>query len=367
MKWKVPLFKSYWDEDDIESVAKVIRRGNYWATGPEITELEDKIAKFVGTKYAVVFNSGTSALHASLLAFGVSKGDEVIVPSLSFISTANSVLFMDAKPVFADIENKTYALDAEDVKEKITSKTKGIIPVHYGGIPCHDINKIVKIAKDHNLFVLEDAAAALGAKIADKKVGRFGDATMFSFCQSKIITTGEGGAIVTGSADIYKKLKLIVSHGKNKGKYECLGYNFRMPSMNASLGISQINKIDKLINKRREVAKYYNSKLKNIKNLELIKPPKDFLLVYWIYTIIVKNNLRNELRKHLLEKEIFSKLYYDPIHLTKFYKEKFGYKKGMLPNTEKFCDNSLSLPMFPHLYKKDIDYIVRSIFEKMER
>ena len=360
---KIPLFKIYWDQDDINSVNKVIKRGTYWATGPEIELFEKKLTEYIGSKYAVVFNSGTSALHAGLVAYGVSDGDEVIVPSLTFISTANSVLFKNAKPVFADVENKTYGLDVESVKEKITSKTKGIIPVHYGGMPCHDIKAIKEIAEDHDLFVLEDAAAGLGAKISGKNVGTFGDAAMFSFCQNKIITTGEGGVITTDSKEIYKKLKLLVSHGKIGEDYESLGYNFRIPTMNAALGISQMKKANKLIDMRREAGEYYNSKLKDNPNIDLIIPPKDFFSVYWIYSLIVKNNLRNKLRQHLLKNEVFSKLYYEPIHLTKFYKEKFGYKKGILPNTENFCDNALSLPMFPHLKKVEIDYITNCIQE----
>ena len=358
---KIPLFEIYWDEDDIKAVNKIIRRGTYWATGPEIKELEEKLAEFSDVKYSVLFNSGTSALHMALSAFDIKNNDEVIVPALSFISTANSILFNNAKPVFADIENKTFGLSAESVKEKITSKTKGIIPMHYGGNLCYDIKEIVEIAKDNNLFVLEDAAAALGAKISNKKAGSFGDAAMFSFCQNKIITTGEGGAIVTDSKDMYIKLKKLVSHGQSKTNYDSLGYNLRMPTMNAALGLSQLAKIDKIIDMRRKVAKHYESGLKGSKNVELIKPPDNSFSVYWIYPILVKNNLRDELRDHLMKREVFSKLYYAPIHLTEFYKKIFGYKKGMLPNTESFCDNSLSLPMFPHLKKEEIHYITESI------
>lgn len=367
MNFNIPLFKIFWDEEDIKAVSKTIRRGTYWATGPEINEFEKKLSEYIGTKYAVVFNTGTSALHAILMAYNVKHGDEIITPSLSFVSTANSVLFTGAKPVFADVERKTYALDVESVKENITPKTKGIIPVHYGGIPCNDIKKIIDIAKDNNLFVLEDAAAALGAKIGNKKVGNFGDSTMFSFCQNKIITTGEGGVIVTDSKDTYNKLKLLVSHGKSKEGYECLGYNLRMPSMNASLGVSQLKKVNKLIDMRRKAAEYYNSKLKDIDGIETIKLPENSYPVYWIYPIIVKNNLRGELRDYLAQNGISSKLYYEPIHLTKLYQKKYGYKKGMLPNTEHFCDNSLSLPMFPHIKKSDIDYITDIINQKMKR
>jgi len=196
MNWKIPLFKSYWDENDVGAVAKVIRRGSYWATGPEIELLENNIAKFVGKKYALSFNSGTSALHAALLGHNLTKG-EIIVPSFTFISTVNSVVLAGAKPIFAEIEENSYGLNAEDVKKRMTSKTKAIIPVHYGGAPCKEINILKEIAEDHNLLLIEDAAESLGSKIKNEMVGKLGNSSMFSFCQNKIITSGEGGIIVT--------------------------------------------------------------------------------------------------------------------------------------------------------------------------
>ena len=217
MKWKIPLFKLYWDEDDVESVTKVIRKGSYWSTGPEIEQFEKAIAEFIGTKYALSFNSGTSALHADLLAHNITNG-EVITPSFTFIATANTVVLAGARPIFAEIEDKSYGLDSEDVKEKITSKTKAIIPVHYAGGPCKEINALKEIAEDNNLILIEDAAESLGSTIDNKKIGTFGNTSMFSFCQNKIITGGEGGVLVTNSKDIFDKLKLICSHGRQEDK-----------------------------------------------------------------------------------------------------------------------------------------------------
>lgn len=379
MAWKISLFKIYWDEEDVEAVTKVIKRGSYWATGPEITEFEDIVAEYVGTKYAVAFNSGTSALHAILLAYDIKQGAEVIVPSLTFISTANACLFVGAKPVFAEIEDKTCGLNPEDVKEKITGRTKAIIPVHYGGCPCLHIKELKEIAEENNLLLIEDAAAALGAKIKDEKVGTFGDVGMFSFCQSKIITTGEGGMIVTDSKEIYEKLKLIVSHGRAEnadyfssaelGDYIDLGYNFRMPTMNAALGISQLKKIDKLLNMRRKNADHYTSNLIDIEGIKPWIPPEDFYHVYWIYTVEVEYGLRNDLMSYLAGEGIFSKLYYDLIHLTKFYREKFGLREGDLPVTEGISNKLLSLPMYPTLTNDEINYITEKIdnFIKGER
>ena len=276
---KIPLFKIYWDEEDIEMVNNVIKRGAYWTTGPTTEEFEKMISEYVGSKYGVVFNSGTSALHSILLAYGIKEGDEVIVPSFTFISTANAPLFVGAKPIFADIEEKTFGLDPESVKEKITKKTKAIIPIHYGGGPCL-IRDLKAIAEDHNLILIEDVAESFGAKIKERNVGTFGDSAMFSFCQNKIITTGEGGAITTDSREIYEKLKLIRSHGRRENSnyfttseyadYLTLGYNFRISDITAALGISQIRKIDEIIEMRSATWIYLiflKSKLKIVKSL----------------------------------------------------------------------------------------------------
>lgn len=371
MNREISLFKIYWDEEDLKAVANVIKKGMHWATGTEIKDFEERIAQYVGTNYAVAFNSGTSALHAILMAYDVKAGDEVIVPSLTFVATANAALFVGAKPVFAEIEGTTYGLDPEDVKKRITKKTRAIMPVHYAGCPSLHIKELKEIAGENNLLLIEDAAAALGAKIGNKKVGTFGDAAIFSFCQSKIVTTGEGGMIVTDSKEIYEKLKLIVSHGRAESAdyfssaeltdYIAIGYNFRMPTMNAALGISQLNKIDKILDMRRKNAQHYTSNLTDINGIKPWIPPDDFYHVYWIYTVEIESGLRDNLKEYLADKGIFSKLYYDLIHLTRFYREKFGYKEGDLPATEEISKKLLSLPMSPTLTKEEIDYVTENI------
>ena len=370
MNWKIPLFKTYWDEEDIKSVTNVIKRGSYWATGPEIQEFEEKISEYVGTKYAVTFNSGTSALHALLLAYDIKQGDEVIVPSFTFIATANAPLFVGAKSVFAEIEDKTYGLDPEDIKERITAKTKAIMPIHYGGCSCL-IRELKEIAEDHDLLLIEDAAESLGAKIKNEKVGTFGDSAMLSFCQNKVITTGEGGAIVTDSKKKYEKLKLIRSHGRLETQdyfssteymgYITVGYNFRMPTMTAALGLSQLKKVNKIIKMRRDRAEYMTKELSKNKEITLPIPPSDYFHVYQMYAIRIDENLRNDLMKYLSEKGIMTKVYFPPVHLTHFYRTKFGYKGGELPITEKVSDQVLSLPLYPTLAEKEIDYITEKI------
>ena len=368
----IPLFKIYWGEEDIEMVNNVIKRGAYWTTGPTTEEFEKMISEYVGSKYCVVFNSGTSALHSVLLAYGIKEGDEVIVPSFTFISTANAPLFVGAKPIFADIEEKTFGLDPESVKEKITKKTKAIIPIHYGGGPCL-IRDLKAIADDHNLILIEDAAESFGAKIKERNVGTFGDSAMFSFCQNKIITTGEGGAITTDSREIYEKLKLIRSHGRRENSnyfatseyadYLTLGYNFRMSDITAAIGISQIRKIGKIIEMRRKNTKYMTKELSKIDEIITPTPPEGYFHVYQMYTIRLKEGerMRDDLMKYLAENGIATKVYFYPVHLTQFYKREFGYKGGELPISEEVAEQVLTLPMYPEMKKRDVEYVIDSI------
>jgi len=371
MDWKIPLFKIYWDEEDIEMVKEAIQRGMSWAIGPNIEKLEGILSEYIGTKYAVVFNSGTSALHTVLLAYGIGQGDEVIVPSFTFIATANAPLFVGAKPVFADIENKTCGLDPEDVERRITPKTKAILPIHYGGSPCF-IHELKQVAEKHNLILIEDAAESLGAAVDGKKIGNFGDAAILSFCSNKVITTGEGGAVVTNSAQIYNKLKLIRSHGRAETAnyfssieymdYVTLGYNFRMSDITAALGIAQLRKIDKLIKMRRRNAERLSIGLSGIAEIEIPCPPDGFFHVYQMYPlrIIEGRKTRDALLTFLAKKGIMTKVYFYPVHLVHFYKEKLGYD-NKLPATERLSEKVLTLPMYPSLTEDEIAYIADAV------
>ncbi len=365
-----PLFKMHSDSQDIRSITQILQRGSFWADGPEIKEFENKIAEYTGRKYAIAFNSGTSALHALMIAYEINQGEEVIVPSFTFISTANAPLFVGAEPKFAEIEPKTLALDINDVKKKITGRTKAIIAVHYAGHPCINIKELKKLAEEFNLILIEDAAESLGAKIENKKVGSFGDSAMFSFCQNKILTTGEGGMIVTDSEKLARKLRLIVSHGRVSGDYFAgaetdyiqLGYNWRMPTILASLGLSQFEKIEKIILIRQQKANYYHENLSNIPEVSLIIPPENFFSVYQMYTILLKNKeIRDKLKKFLEEKSISTRIYFEPIHLTNFYKEKYGFRNGDLPVTESLSERVLSLPIYPDLTQQQQDKIIKEI------
>ena len=371
-QWKIPLYKIYTDDEDVNIITKIIRRGTEWAIGPEIEEFENTIRNYVGTDYCVTLNSGTSALHATLLAYGLGKGHEVIVPSFSFISTANSVIFVNAKPIFADIETKTLGLDYQDVKKKITEKTKALIPMDYGGNSC-DIIKLKEISENHKIPLIEDAAESLGASINNHKVGSLSNTAIFSFCGNKVLTTGEGGAIVTNSKDVFESIKKIRSHGRIdrssyfnnplESTYQQLGYNWRMSSITAALGISQISKLDKIITMRQNNANYISEKIKKINGIITPKPNQNSKHIFQMYTIRLPNqNVRDGLHKYLINKKIFSKIYFNPIHLTEFYRQKFNTKEGMLPITEDISKTILTLPMYPNMTNEEKDYLVESIF-----
>ena len=364
----VPLFEIYNDEEDIKLISDEIASGKFWAVGSRVSEFEEKIAEYIGTKHALTFNSGTSALHASLLAKGIGKNDEVIVPSFTFIATANCALFVGAKPVFADIEEKTCGLNPDAVQDLINKDTKAIIPVHYGGCPCQ-INELKDIAEDNNLVLIEDAAEAFGASVDGKNVGNFGDLNVLSFCQNKIISTGEGGAIVTDSDEIYEKLKLIRSHGRLEGadyfsssdlfEYIDVGFNWRMSNLTATLGISQINKVDEIIELRQKNVEYLSKRLiEESDSVVVPKVPKGYNNVYQLFSIFADN--RNELIKYLADYGISSKIYFHPVHQSKFYKNELGYDVK-LPITESIFEKTITLPMFPSITTEQMDYVAETV------
>jgi dTDP-4-amino-4,6-dideoxygalactose transaminase len=302
------------------------------------------------------------------MAHGIGKNDEVIVPSFTFIATANAPLFVGAKPVFADIDDATYGLDPEDVNERISKKTKAIMPIHYGGCPCR-IRELREIADDNNLLLIEDAAESFGAKVQDQMTGSFGESAMLSFCQNKIITTGEGGAIVTDSRDIYEKLKLIRSHGRLETAdyfsttatmdYITLGYNFRISSITAALGRSQLRKVEKIISQRRSDSHYYVQHLQSLmQEIHIPQAPEGYFSVCQLFSILAKQ--RDGLMKYLADKGIMTKIYFSPVHKTQFYQKTLGYT-CTLPITEKISNNIISLPFYPGITKDEMQRVVDTI------
>ena len=378
-EWKIPLYKIYTDDEDLNLITKIIKRGNKWAIGPEVEQFEDAIKNYVGCDYCLTLNSGTSALHASFLAYELGKGDEIVVPSFTFISTVNSVLFVDAKPTFAEIEEANLGLDPEQIQKKISGNTKAIIPMDCGGLPCK-IFEIKEQIEDTELILIEDAAEALGSSVKGTKVGSNADLSIFSFCGNKVLTTGEGGAITTNSKEIYERIKLIRSHGRidkinyfnnpHESSFQGVGYNWRLSTITACLGITQLEKLDKIVKMRQEHANFLSERLSKHPQIQVPKASAEYTHIYQMYTIRLPNKIiRDKLHSHLLADGIFSKVYFYPIHLTDFYKNKFGTKSGMLPVTEKIADQVLTLPLYPNMTIEEKNLLIESIdmfFEKPE-
>jgi len=367
MAMKVPLFRIQSTRADMEAAKAVLKRGTEWAEGPEIEAFEKELADYLKVPDVVVFNSGTSALHAAMLTYGIGPGDEVIVPSFTFIATANAPLFVGAKPVFADIEGCTYGLDPESVKEKITDKTKAIIPIHYAGGPCR-IRELRTFAADHDLLLIEDVAEAFGARSGVRRVGSYGDAAILSFCQNKIITTGEGGAVVTQDEGAAINLRLLRSHGWTPPNtmgvpqdHVILGYNWRMPSICAAIGLSQLARVGDLIKKRRTLAnRYYDALRGKFSELMAPEPPLSSYHVYQMFPIFTRD--RDELMKFLADRGIATKVYFPPVHLTTFYRGRV-MDTSILPITERIAREVLCLPIYPGMTRKEQDYVILNILE----
>ena len=363
------------DEDDINSVVKVLK-GDYLTTGPIVSEFENSVAKYVGTKYAVAVSNGTAALHMACYAAGISEGDEVLVPAITFAASSNCVLYCGGKPVFIDIDPKSYNIDINKIKEKITNKTKAIIPVDFAGQSV-DMDSILKIAEEYNLIVIEDAAHALGSEYKNEKVGSKAHMTEFSFHPVKPITTGEGGVVVTNSKELYEKMILFRSHGitrnselmtENQGPwyYEQidLGYNYRLTDIQSALGLSQIKKLDDFILKRREIVNKYNEAFKELK--EIVTPFENEYSKsgYHIYVLLLNLDKlkcgRKEIFEALQAENIGVNVHYLPVYLHPYYK-KLGYKKGECPVAEDIYNRMITIPLFPSMSDKDIKDVIEAV------
>lgn len=372
----IPYGKQCIEEDDIEAVVEVLR-SDYVTTGPAVAEFEKAVAEYTGAKYAVAVSNGTAALHVACLAAGIKEGDEVITTPITFAASANCALYCGAKPVFVDIDPDTYNIDPAKIEEKITSKTKAVIAVHFTGQPCK-MDEIHAIAKKHNLLVIEDAAHALGADYKGRKVGNISDMTTFSFHPVKHITTGEGGMVTTNSKELYDRLILFRSHGitrderfleKNEGGwyYEQmdLGYNYRITDIQCALGISQMKKLDRFVERRREIAKRYEEAFSDIKGIQTPKQEADCQNSWHLYVIQVLEKDRKEVFETLRNKNIGVNVHYIPVYKHPYY-QKNGYEKVHCENAEKYYANAISIPMYPLLSKEEQDYVIETIKGMLE-
>jgi perosamine synthetase len=376
MENHVPLFEIDWTDRDVEYVTNSITRGGYWADGPYVSEFEARIEEHLGVEEAVVVNSGTSALVCALRAHGIDAGDEVILPSFTFIATANAVELVGGKPVFADIERETYGLDPEAVRRQITSATAAVLPVHPYGGPCR-IESLAAIAAENDLTLVEDAAEVFGATLGDRKLGTIGDSAALSFCQNKIITTGEGGAVVTDDPEVARRAELYRSHGRaseeyfysgESGEYVDVGGNLRMSDLTASLGCAQIERVERLVADRRRVASRLTDRLETVPGVEPHTADAG-QHVYQLYTVTFDERIdRATVLAALDDHGVAAKPYWDPpVHLTRWYRQEHGHEPGDLPVTEDIAGRVLSLPMHPNLTDAEIDRIVTAVEAGVDR
>lgn len=373
----IPYARQWLDEDDVRAVTEVLV-SDWLTTGPKVKEFEEKLARRVGARYAVVLNSGTAALHAAYFAAGVQRGDEIITSPLTFAATANAALYLGARPVFVDIEYDTGNLDPLLIEKAVSTKTRVIAPVDFTGRPA-EMDVIMAAAKKHNLVVVEDAAHALGAVYKGKNIGSIADMTIFSFHPVKHITTGEGGAVATDDPVYYQELLKFRSHGitKEQGQltelhgdwyYEMqtLGYNYRMTDIQCALGISQLDKLDRFVEKRRRIAGEYRERLDGL--TEYLELPGDNPDASWhLYVIKVKSGPaeRKRLYDYLHTRRIGVQVHYLPVYWHPYYRE-LGYEKGLCPRAEEFYSKALSLPIFPKMTREDMDRVCEELYRFFE-
>lgn len=360
----IPTGEPVIGEEELKNVIAAVKSGWISSKGKFIPEFEEKYASYCGFKYGVANSNGTVALHLALLALGIGQGDEVIVPTITFIATANAAKYTGAKPVFVDSHPDYWCLDPETIERAITPRTKAIIPVHVYGHPC-DMDAVMAIAKKHKLYVIEDAAEAHGAEYKGKKVGSFGEINCFSFYGNKIITTGEGGICLTDDEKLAAKMKILRDHGMNPEKsywHDIVGYNYRMTNIQAAIGVAQLEKIDRLVSKKREIARWYSEGLKELAEKRLIKLPPEMpwaRSVYWMYSILVEDDFgisRDGLRQKLAGKEIETRPLFYPIHSMPPYNTGESF-----PVAKELSRKGISLPLGASLTKDKVEFIVDAI------
>lgn len=364
-------------ELEIKEVIDTLKSG-WLAKGPKTIEFEKKFAEFVGAKYAVAMNSCTAALHIALVAADIGPGDEVITTSMTFAASVNTILHVGAIPVFVDIDPKTGLMDAEKIEEKITERTKAIVPVHYAGQAC-DLSRIYDIADKYNLFVSEDAAHAMYTEYKGKRIGNKAQGTVsFSFYATKNLTTGEGGMLVTDSKEIADRARMLITHGMSKNAwnryaqgsgwmYDIIepGYKYNMCDIQASLGLTQLSRLPEMQNNRELKAQIYINGLSGVKGLELQSINEGTSKHAWhLFIIRITEEFmvsRNEVIDYLAEKNIGTSVHFIPVHIMSAY-SKFA-NQNILPNTEKWFSEIISLPLYSTLEIEDIKRIVKSIKE----
>jgi perosamine synthetase len=363
------------DERDIEAVVDVLR-SDWLTTGPKVGEFEEAFAAWVGAKYAVSFSSGTAGLHAAAFAAGLQAGDEAITSPMTFVATANCVLYQGATPVFADVSRDTLNLDPAQAASRVTPRTKAILPVDFAGHPA-DLGPILELSEHHGLTVIEDACHALGADYRGQRVGSMPHMTVFSFHPVKHITTGEGGMVTTGDARTAETLRRFRNHGissdarkrQSEGQWQyemvLLGFNYRLTDLACALGVQQLKKLHDNLARRRQIAGQYTAAFQNLPGLMAPPVRSDVLPAWHLYPIRLNSNAlsagRSEVFRALRAENIGVNVHYIPVHLHPYYRERFGYRGGEFPVAEGAYERLISLPMFHGMSDGDVEDVIRAV------
>jgi len=366
MNMKVHLSRPDINENDIKAVIEVLKTPNL-SLGPKIPEFEKKLAKYIGRKYAIAVTSGTSGLYLCLKALGIGADDEVITTPFTFIATTNSIMMVDAKPVFVDIDPVSLNIDPIKIEAKITSKTKAIMPVVVFGNPS-GMDVVWEIAKKHNLPVIEDSCEGLGAEINGKKVGNFSTMSNFAFYPNKQMTTGEGGMILTDDEKLADICQSLRNQGRGKGggwlAHDRMGYNFRMSDINAALGVSQLDRIEEFVAKRQNVASFYQQLLADENRIIVPKAPENCRMSWFVFVIRLKEPYaakRNAILNAMLNEGIQVSNYFPPVTQQSFMVEKFGFKDGDFPVSDSVCKCTIALPFHNNLSKEDAQLVCETL------
>lgn len=375
---KIPFGRPFIGEEEKSAVVETLTSG-WLAHGPKTKEFEREFARRVGVIHAIATSSGTTALHLALVSIDVKQGDEILVPALTHVATANVCEYQGAKPVFVDIDPMTYNIDVEKMAGAVSEQTKAILPVHFAGLPC-DMDRILKLSSEYSLFVVEDAAHAIGAEYKGRKIGGIGDITCFSFYPTKNMTTGEGGMLTTNSSNVAEKASRIRAFGLEKSAYErltsekpwyyevsALGYNYRMTEIAASIGLCQLSKLTIMNERRIQNARYLADGLGNLKGLIVPNVAQECLCVFHVFQLRLTRECKLQRDKLILElgkKGIGTSVYYPlPVPLMPYYRDKYHIKEEQFPASLDASRRTIALPTQPSLSEEDLEYIVRSVKE----
>jgi UDP-4-amino-4,6-dideoxy-N-acetyl-beta-L-altrosamine transaminase len=376
---RIPFSRPQLDNDDINEVVKILR-SDWLTSGPKVAEFEKRFAEYIGCRHAVALNSCTAALHLALILSGIKEGDEVITTPFTFTATVNTILYQNAKPVFVDIDKDTFNIDPDKIEEKINKKTRAIVILHYGGHPCN-LDRIYSLAEKYNLPVIEDAAHAVGAEYKGKKIGGFGKLAAFSFHAVKNMTTGEGGMLTTNNKELARRARILRLQGMDKDAWArnsngippwyyrilFLGYKYNMTDMQASLGISQLKKLDSFIEKRDYLSNIYDKYLNNIYEVITPRVSSEMKHARHLYPICLRTEdmriSRDDFISRLLEKGISTSVHFIPLHLQPFFRKNFHCKRGDFPVAEDIFKRTLSLPLYPGMSEKEVCDVVECIDE----